>query len=73
MSLGVSAIGQGLLYGLIGLGLTLISALVGIVFVMRYEPLQAGDTALVDGAENGLRLYAQPAGTQALNTKENEL
>ena len=35
--------------------------------------LQAGDTALVDGAENGLRLYAQPAGTQALNTKENEL
>ena len=25
---------------LIGLGLTLISALVGIVFVMRYEPLQ---------------------------------
>lgn len=35
--------------------------------------LQAGDTALVDGAENGLRLYAQPAETQALNTKENEL
>ena len=31
--------------------------------------LQAGDTALVDGAENGLRLYAQPAGTQALNHK----
>ena len=28
---------------------------------------------VMDGAENGLRLYAQPAGTQALNTKENEL
>lgn len=25
---------------LIGLGLTLLSALVGVIFVMRYEPLQ---------------------------------
>ncbi|MFT8359341.1 MAG: ABC transporter permease, partial [Bifidobacterium aquikefiri] len=33
----ISMVGQLLL---IGLGLTLISALVGVIFVMRYEPLQ---------------------------------
>ena len=34
------------------------------------EPLQAGDTVLVDGSEGALRLEIPPAAVQALNTKE---